>query len=421
MNTLKNSTRIILVGIICICFLSNCKQSVMKGDEYRSEYYAKMPFYESPLTPFKGAYPISQTDAQNRIHLKFDYDKDNRVIQATLNLGEHLKESEGFLGSLYIQAPKTKVQYKDQTENHFFYDRFDNQISVMDSVFEKRYIKDSLGRYQRLIFLNAEGKQVSDLFGVYTYEWEHQLDGKIVELRKSKDGKIVPLRRDFHFLRTRITYGTDGYVSTIENIDETGKLVNSETGAAILKYIFDKQGRFFRWEVYNDKGKPAIGPSSTAGEYNLFSGIELTDIVFFDTVGKAATHWSGVEHWNFTYDNFGNTVQLSYLDANGQPKTSNNGSAFTCYKWSEDGRFLMEQYYLDVNKKRTNNVYSGISKITYTRNSKGLIIETHYFDINDQPAARKDNGVAMVKYEYDAKNKQIKSTKYSLENKVIEK
>ncbi|MCB0492586.1 MAG: hypothetical protein KDC93_09230 [Cyclobacteriaceae bacterium] len=385
----------------------------------RSAYFAGMPFWESPIVPFQGEYPLTKTEAEKRINTKFDYDAQNRIVQVSVRVGTQLKPFEGFFGNLYINAPLTKVSYGEKEERHHFFDIQGNQISVLNSVYEKVYTKDRYGRNTSLTYRTKDGGAATDQFDIQQFQWVYEEDGSISEIRTDAKGEIVPLRRDFQFLRTRITYGPDGQVNMLQNIDEKGKLVNAPCGASTLKYFYDQYGRFERWEVYNKDGQVAIGPSSTAGEYNVFDGIELTGIVFFNQLGNPATHWSGAERWGFTYDQFGNKTSLRYLDAEGKPKLANRGYAGIQYEWDDTGRFLNAQIYIGVDGKPMNHPSLDISTIKYKHNDEGLVIETTHFNDKGELTNRKDNKIATVKYVYDDQGKLIATKSFNVKGKEI--
>lgn len=351
------------------------------GRQIRSEYYANIPFWESPVQPFKGAVPLTKEQALERIHLRLDYDSQNRVVQANVAIGEHLKAFQGY-SKLYIDAPLTKVSYDQNTETHRFFDHYEQPTTIMEGVFSKVYEKDALGRNISLVFLDEDGDPATDYFGYARYEWTYEFDGAIIEERFDKEGTPGPLRGGFHFLRTRMIYGPDGYPHILQNIDNDGALVNSESGAAIFKYYYDRQGRFDRWEVYDKNGHPAIGPSGTAGEQNVHESYYLQAIEFFDRDGAPAVHWSGAEKWVMEYDQYGNTTTRAFQTSKGAPMNGYSGYSARVYEWSEDGRWLLAQLYLDANGNPV-NAPDGISKTEYHRDDKGVIIDTLQYEYRD--------------------------------------
>jgi hypothetical protein len=351
-------------------------------DIFREVYYAHLPFWESPYQPFKGAFQITKDEASKRIHLKFDYDKDNRIVAVHVKLGEHYKEFEGFFGNLYINAPLTKVVYDEDKEYHSFYDRFGKQTTVQSHVHTKVYEKDSNGKNIKLSFLNEAEETTVDMFGVQHYIWLHQTDGSIIEERLDAKGDIVPLRFQFELQRTRMLFDDQGYFKILQNIDDNGNMVNTENGVAQYHYYYDEQGRFDRWEVYDASGNKAIGPSNTSGEQNIHYQYDLKDIVFFDSNGNPATHWSGAQIWHFEVDRFGNRIALEFQDASGKPMNANSDYAKRIWEWSKDGRFLLSESYFDEKGQPVNHKLTGIHKIIHSRNKQGVIVSSKRYDTN---------------------------------------
>ncbi len=385
----------------------------------RSEYYAEMPFWESPVVAFRGAYPLTVERAAQRINLKLDYDEHNRVVQASVRIGDKLKPFEGRFGNLYINAPRTTVTYDKNKERHQFYDILGNRITVLNDVYEKLYVKDEHSRNISLKFLDQDGNPASDYYGNRKFEWNYRTDGSVVERRTDAEGNITPLRGEFQFMLTRITYGSDGQVNMLQNINEDGSLVNAPCGASTLKYFYDSQGRFLRWEVYDKEGNPAIGPSNTAGEYNVFDGIGLSSIVFFGKEGRPATHWSGAERWAYKRDAFGNILELAFLDADGNLKLGNRGYAGIQFVWGKQGRFLQSQTYIGADGKAMNHSELGVATTKYVHSSKGLVTEVTYLDASGRIVARKDNQVARIRHSYHDNGVLDQTTHFDLNNKAI--
>jgi len=347
---------------------------------HHEAFFANLPFWESPYVPFKGACPITAAEASKRVHLKLDYDKDNRVIAAHIKIGDHYKEFEGFFGNLYINAPLTKVSYHNNLELHDFYDRFGSRTTVQGNIYQKVYEKDEHGRNILLSFLDSKGAHTTDMFGVQEYRWSHQQDGGIIEERLDSKGKIVPLRGDFVLGRTKMYFNDQGYFGTLQNVDEKGRITNTSSGVAQYAYYYDAQGRFQRWEVYDANGERTRGPSHTSGEQNTFHGYDLENIIFFDASGHPATHWSGAQIWHFEVDRFGNRVLLEFRDGDGKPMNANNNYARRTWEWSEDGRHLLSETYFDKDGNPAEHKGTGIHKINYIRDAQGRVVDSKTFN-----------------------------------------
>ncbi len=379
----ENNGTFWLKFVLVVCCAVATMGSV-SGQMARSEYFAVLPFWESPLTPFRGAVPISPDQAKGLLHLKLDYDNSNRVVQAQVRLGSSLKAFEGRLGNLYINAPLTRVRYEGKQEIHTFHNRLGEQISVMQGVHRKVYHKDDYGRNVRLTFLDTAGAAAKDFFGIMEYTWQHRSDGSVIEERFDDKGAMVQLRGQFLLERTRIVYGPDGYPAVLQNVDEQGDLTNTSQGCAYFKYFYDEHGRFVRWEVYDQEHNPVPGPSGTCGEQNDFEGYYLSNIRFFDGQGNPTTHWSGVERWHSEYDRYGNKTQLVFQDAAGNLKNGYNGYAKMVFEWSEDGRFLISQTFLDEAGIPFNLKNSGFAKVVYQRDDQGEVQSTLRYKYVDQ-------------------------------------
>lgn len=373
----KNFAYTLIAFLLSITALSQSKPEV-----FRKTYYARLPFWESPYQPFKGASPITKKEADKRIHLQFDYNKNNKIVAVHVKLGQYYKEFEGFFGNLYINAPLTKVFYEENKERHNFYNRFGNQITVQGSIYTKVYEKDAYGRNVKLSFLDEKGKSTVDMFGVQSYNWLHQTDGSVIEERLDVNNNIVPLRGRFYLKRTKMFFDNQGYFRTLQNVNNQGNIINTEYGVAQYHYYYDKQGRFDRWEVYDAEGNKVIGPSNTAGEQNIHYQYDLKDIVFFDTKDNPAIHWSGAQKWHFEVDRFGNYTSLEFQDANGKLMNANSDFAKRVWEWSKDGRFLVSESYFDKEGKPVNHKQTGVHKVMYERDKKGVIIITKKYDNN---------------------------------------
>lgn len=414
---MKNTKHLI---ILLFLLFSTITIAQVELHSFRSEYYAHLPFWESPYQPFKLASPITQEIARKRIHAQVDYDSNNRIIATHIKIGKHYKEFEGFFGNVYINAPLTTISYESKRELHRFYDRFGNQISIQGNVYQKVYDKDGHGRNVKLTFLDIQGKETVDQSGVKSYNWTHQDDGSIIEERFNEKGEIVPLRGYFDLERIRMTFDDQGYFGVLQNIDKGGNLVNTKNGVAVFKYYYDRQGRFDRWEVYDKDGNKALGPSNTAGEQNTHYQYELENIIFFDTKGGPATHWSGAQRWHFDIDQYGNFTSLEFQNPKGNPMNANNNYSKSVWNWSSDGRYMTDEAFFDKEGKPAGHKQLGVHKILYKRNDKGLLVRITYLNVHGDIANRVD-GVAIVKIDYDKNNLESERNYYDKNHNKLKK
>ena len=92
---------------LCVgCFLS---LSLNAQETYRTEYFSTVPFRETPFADMIGINPLSQKEASERNHYRFEYDRAGRVIKAGFYLGDKLRDL-------------------NHTANHFFLSPLNNQV-----------------------------------------------------------------------------------------------------------------------------------------------------------------------------------------------------------------------------------------------------------------------------------------------------
>ena len=389
------------------------------GDQiYRAAYFEGFPFWESPLQPLKLKSPMTAEDAMHRVHVRVDYDRYNRVIGIKTKQGKDFKALGNFFQSLYVHAVQTKIEYLQNKEIHRFYNKFDSRITGWGKVWEKTYHKDSKGRYVRMDFTDKKGRPVENSWGILFYEWQHLMDGSVVESRYSQSGKLKSHRPGFEFKRIRLVYSSDGSLSLMQNVDENFSLVESESGAAQYKYYYEQEGKFDRWEVFDKNGTPTEGPTDTAGEYYTHVPGRSSRITFFDPKDGPAVHSSGAVHWLMSYDQYGNIKSLEFFDENNHLVNGTYKHAKIEYIWDKKGLNLLFKNYYDKDGIPTTHL-DGHSKVRYIYNNKGMLQETHFLDTDGQLVLNKYQKAAVIQNQYNEKLELIKSIKLDTNRKKI--
>ena len=389
----------LLLTLLLPCFAA--------ADVHRTEWYAKMPFWESPIQAFRGESPLTQAQAKKRIHIQVGYDRHNRIVEILTKLGEQYKTQR----SLYVHAEHTKIEHTDKQAIHRFYDRFGNQIAVLGEVWEKRYDKDQHGRYTKMTFHDRQGKSVDNQYGYNRYEWQYSGDGSVIENRFSLKGETKPHRPGFEFGRIRLHFGANGHLQLMQNIDAQGKLTPSKSGASQYRYFYTPSGAFLRWEVLDEQGNPATGPTGTAGEDYLFDESGWHTIAFFNTEYQPDYHASGAVHWHAARDKYGNLIKRWFTDAKQQKIIAKYGYHRVEYVYDDSGIHLLEERYYDINDKLINN-RDGVAITRYSRDEKGLLTQMSYVDANGKPALNQWRKFAVEKYSYNDKGLRTKTVKF---------
>jgi YD repeat-containing protein len=312
------------------------------------EYYAGLPFWESPLQPFMFQHAINAEQAAKRVHFKVSRDPQQRVNEVRMRLGEQTIYPDGFWGNIYLHAPVTRISHSDEQEIHRFYNHLDEPVEGW-GVWTKVYHKDSYGRHVSLSFRDQQGQAVENAWGIARYTWDHQPDGSVIEERFSSDGTAMIHRPGFEFKKIRLSFDSRGHLSLMQHLDMHGQLINSESGAAQYRYLYDELGRFIRWEVLDADGRPALGPTGTAGETNVYDGLRFASIVFFGVDGQPTLHASNAAAWHMAQDTYGNTTALTFTGLDGQPTLNRSGLGRIQYDFSDDGSQLLSTRYFDLN------------------------------------------------------------------------
>ncbi len=385
--------RLIVILLIYIFVPSATAQHV--------EYFGDFPFWESPVQMFKGQNHLSRAQAKERQHVRAEFDQHGRLIDVQMRLGDNLKEPAAFFRSLHFHVEHTRVAYEGNQAVQRFFNRFGTRVTVWGSVWEKVYTFDTHGRPVRMDFLGRGGEPVENSWGSAYFIWQHKPDGSVIEERYSLAGKLMPHRAGFEFRRIRMTFAPDGHLALMQNIDEDGKLIESQSGAAQYRYFYDTAGMFLRWEVYDASGQPALGPTGTAGEQYKNGANGFQEIAFFNQAGDRSLHGSGAAYWRGRYDRFGNIVELAFYGVNDEPVLGRSGFHKHLFGWSADGLHLMQRDYVGLDGSAA-NVTDGFSRALYVRDSRGLLKETRFFDASGQPVINTYEKAATLRYEYDA-------------------
>ena len=385
---------------------------------HRTEYFADFPFWESPLQPAQFSSPITAQEAQSRIHLQVGYDRFNRVIDIQAKQGSRYKTLGNFFQSLYIHTVHTQIEYRQDKTIQRFYNRFGNRVTAWGNVWEKTYHKDDKGRYVRMDFTDSSGMPIENSWGILFYQWQYLMDGSVIESRFSQSGELKKHRPGFEFERIRLVYASDGTLRIMENVDEQLNPIASKSGAAAYHYFYDSYGRFERWEVYNAEGKPAIGPTNTAGEYYTYKTNQSGRITFFNQTGGPAIHHSGAVHWLMSYDQYGNIASLKFFDENNKPINGKFNHATIEYVWDSSGYHLLYKNYYDSEGKLTTHL-DGFSKVQYVYNDKGLLDETRFLDADGKLVTNAYQKAAVIKNQYDQNFALLGSVKLGVDRKPL--
>lgn len=394
----------------CVCLFFGLMTGGVEAQTTR--YYGALPFWESPIQPFMGAEPLTAAEAAERVHVAVTYDGKGRLIEIQTKMGDQFKDADGALLALYVHAVRTTISHEPGREVHRFFNRRGRRVTGWGAVWEKVYRLDERGRRLQLVFFDKNGKQIENSWGVATYQWAHQMDGSVIETRFNKKGESKPHRPGFEFERIRLTFGPDGHLSLMQNLDDQNELKAAKSGASQYRYYYGTEGLFMRWEVYDAAGKPALGPTGTSGEWYELSE-NRREIVFFGPDGALIEHYSGAERWDTAFDKRGNKITRTLRDGRKQAKLGRFGYATLRWDWDDSGLWLTGRRYLGVDGALKNNI-DGVAREVFSRDNMGRLDEVRYWDAAGKPVVNAYQKAAVERYTYDENGTRIKTEKFDV-------
>jgi len=377
----------------------------------RFEYYADLPFWESPIQLFKGQNPITQSQASEMVHVRVGYDHLNRVIDIQARHGDKLKPFYRGFGSLYLYAPHTRVTYSEHQVTLSFYNLQGYRTKVLGDVWSISYGLDQFKRFVDMTYLDKMGKPIENQYGYARYDWLYVQDGSVIESRTNLKGELLSHRPGFEFKRIRLFFAPDGHLSLMQNIDENGELVHAKSGAAQYRYFYNSVGGFDRWEVYDKHGKPALGPTGTAGEQYTFNDKGWKKIAFFNKKGEPGLHASGAANWHAAYDKFGNMTARWFTDKQGNNVLGRFGFHKVKYIYDDMGMYQVRHEFYDENNKLTTNI-DGVAKVVFSTDNFGNLQTQYHLDASAKLAFDQWRKFARAKFHYNEHGEQTGSDKF---------
>jgi len=418
-------SKTLLILQSAIILLCSCNSDIQKTQSEDCgtliEYYSTIPLRESPYPDFKGIVRLSEEEALNRNHYRFEYDDKFRLQNVSFRLGNTLR-NPNHTSNYFFTTPIQNFEYKDGKEIRTFYDRFGNQ-TTQRGVFKEIYTINHLGKKINLHFEDNKGNKIENAWGISDYIWEHKPDGSVIESRYDLKGAMKSLRPHFEFNRIRLFYEQNGMLSLMQNIDSQENLFENNSGVAQDNLIFDKEGRWLGWNVLNKEHKlhRGNGPNVAKG-INISNnfGYEVS-IRYEDIDGSPIINAHGFWGGKRFYDKYGNYDYTHFIDSLGNPGINeNSGYCYAIYSWDKRGINRQKIEFLDTNKMPILRRKGGYSIIQYEYNENDNLITTSYLGLEGEKINRKDNGVCYIVYKYNNDNALTETKRYNKSDEPIE-
>jgi len=212
-------------------------------------------------------------------------------------------------------------------------------------------------------------------------------------------------------------------LALMQNIDESGILVENNTGVAQDKLLFDKEGRWLGWNVLDAQHQlhRGNGPNVAKGinipnEFGYESNIRYEDID-----GSPIVNSHGFWGSKRFYDKYGNYSYTHFIDSLGNPGINEeSGYCYAVYTWDDEGFNLLKIELQDVNKQSILHSKRGYATILYEYNEFDNVTKISYLGQNGEKVNRKDNGVSFIGHNYN-ENQTLKNTnRYNKSDEILD-
>lgn len=398
-----------------------CSLSLLAKPEEIVFYYSTLKFVETPLSYLEGSVPLRKELALSRNHYRFVFDELHQLKSIAFYNGE-TPRNPNHTANLFMLSHKMEFQYTDSTEQIIFINKDGKETAVLGNCSRFNYSLNKKGYRILLHFLDQDGKKITNAWGIYQYQWIYQKDGSVIEERHDLEGKIVAIRPGFEFDRLKLNFNHLGQIARMQNIDETGSLVENSSGASQDVIYTNHKGNFLSWNVLNNSGdlEKGNGPNVAAGiqAFNEF-GYEKR-LTHFDEEGNRIYSAYGICESRTEFDEFGNISERRFYDNEGKVGIHlDAGYHKLKIKWSKDGNRRNSISYFNVKNEPVHHKSRGYHKAVYKYNAKNSLVSISYLNNKEELMNRTDNGVAVIEFQYDLNGKVSNQRRLNKDGKEI--
>jgi len=375
-----------------------------------TQYFATLPFSETPFSPLKGIHPISAVEAKTRKHFRFDYDHMHRPVRIAFMQGGDVVDLNDS-AHYYFFAPHLEIAYGTNTETRVFFDKHGNRITVSGDVFREVYLYDDRGYRRSLEFYGVDGEPVENSWGVARYEWSLLDDGTVIEKRYGFDGELAELRGGFPFYEVRFHYGPNGWLALMQNFGHEGRLTLNALNAAQDRLEFTANGDLLSWNVLDENGARASGNGPGVARGILERDARGYEIVerYENAKGEPITNAYGFSYTRKVSGPFGNRIEASNYTLDGAELMIREGHGYAGYKavFDEHGRNRILIEFFDENRNPVAREGRGYVRFRSEFDNDDNETAVNYQDADGNLMNREDLGLARIERDYDNRGRRI--------------
>ena len=226
----------------------------------------------------------------------------------------------------------------------------------------------------------------------------------MIEDRFDTNGKQVSIRPSFEFYRLKLYFNNAGHITLMQNIDESGNLVENNSEVSQDKITTNSRGNFLQWEVLNNQHQleKGNGPNVAIGiqKFNEF-GYE-SELEHRDENNNPIYNTYGICRGKTQFDKYGNISERYFYNEINKP-SNHKIAGYHKLKiiWDELGNNRELLSYYDLNDKPTTHKTRGYHSVKYDYDRNKNLIKISFLDVNFQLVNRKDSGISYITYHYN--------------------
>lgn len=366
----KNRKLVLLIFAILFGFQNVNAQKI--------EYFRHLVFRETPFSETKGIHKIDRETAQKETHYRFVYDEKNRLIEVSHRLGDYIINNNNNWDSFIWFSPKMTIEYSKNNETRYFYNRLNKKTEVHGEMYKAVFDIDDDGKRTAVKFYDKENKPSENAWGIHRYTWKDLGKGNVLEKRFNLKEEPRPIRPNFTFYTVRLEYGNDDLLDFVHHLDEDGNRINNSMKAGMDRIVYDQEGNFSRWMVFDKDLKPVNGnaPEFAIGEHLYDTRGNKVELRGFGVVGENKAMPTGVARIINTYDTYNNQVEVKILGING------NIMQHIKREFSKDGKRIEWLKYLGADGKLSMPKGAPFAALKFEYKKDGSMSRRKRYDAN---------------------------------------
>lgn len=370
----KNNIQVLFRSLLVLLLYIGSNVAIAQ----KTNYYRHLVFRETPFSDIKGIHPIDKEISKKETHYRFVYDAQNRLIEVSHRLGDFIINQNDNWDTFIWFSSKMTINYTKNQEIRHFYNRLDEKVEAHGKMYKAVFNLNSDGKRTAMKIYDKEGKPSENAWGIHQYQWTIHGNGHVIEKRFNLKKEPKTIRPDFTFFTVRLEFGNDDILDFVYHLDDDGNIINNSMKAGMDRIVYDQEGNFSRWMVFDKNLNPVEGnaPEFAIGEHLYDAKGNKVELRGFDVIGKPKAMPTGVARVLNTYDKYNNQTEVKVLDLEG------NILQYIKREYSKDGRRIEWWKHLDANGNLAMIPQANYAAVKFEYDADGKMAGRKRFDAN---------------------------------------